>query len=73
MDKLIRLPIVMERTSFSNSSVWDAVKKKKFPQPIKVSPRVTVWKESEIQRFIEDPAGYPNYLAEQESLSQNIA
>ena len=73
MDKLIRLPKVMEYTAFSNSSIWELVKKKKFPQPIKVSPRVTVWRESDIKKFISDPAGYAEYLADLETLTEKTA
>ena len=73
MEKLLRLQKVMERTDFPKATIHLYVKQKKFPQPISVSERVPVWKESEVQKFIEDPAGYPAYLAEQESRAQNIA
>ena len=51
-DRLIRLPEVMERTGVARSTVWDLMKKGKFPKSHKLSERVTVWKESEIIAYI---------------------
>jgi prophage regulatory protein len=51
-DKLLRLPDVMKRTGLARSTVWKWVADGKLPKPIKLSPRVSVWKESEISRFI---------------------
>ena len=72
MEKLLRIQKVMERTDFVKSTIHLFVKEKRFPQPIALSARVNVWKESEIKRFIDDPAGYPEYLAELEK-SENTA
>ncbi len=52
MDKLIRLPRVMELTGLAKSTVWAWVKEKRLPAPTKLSPRVSVWKESEIMAWI---------------------
>jgi prophage regulatory protein len=35
------------------STWWAWVKEGKAPQPIKLSPRVTVWRESEVRAFVE--------------------
>jgi len=53
MDKLIRLPRVMELTGIAKSTVWKWVSEGKLPQPKKLSKRVSVWKESEIMAYIE--------------------
>ena len=53
MDKLLRLPQVMELTGLAKSTVWKWVKEGKLPEPTKLSPRVSVWKQSEIQAFID--------------------
>ena len=37
----------------SRSSFWQGVKTGRFPKPIKLSPRVTVWKVEDIRAFIE--------------------
>ncbi len=51
--RLIRIKEVMNKTGIARSTVWYMVKKGTFPVPRKVSPRVTVWVESEIDEFIE--------------------
>lgn len=33
---------------------WHGVKTGLFPQPIKLTPKLTVWRASDIQRFIEE-------------------
>jgi prophage regulatory protein len=53
-ESLIRIQKVNSRTGLAKSTIWDMVKKDKFPKPIKLSPRVTVWVESEIDEFIEN-------------------
>jgi len=51
--RLIRIKDVMNKTGIARSTVWYMVKKGTFPAPRKVSPRVTVWVESEIDEFID--------------------
>lgn len=51
-ERLIRLPEVMAKTGIKKSTVWDFVKKEKFPKPIKISARITVWREIEIDQYI---------------------
>lgn len=52
MEKFLRLPQVMELTGLAKSTVWLWVKEGKLPKPTKLSPRVSVWKESEIMAWI---------------------
>jgi hypothetical protein len=33
---------------------WQGVRDGKFPQPVKLSPRVTVWRVEDIKRFIAE-------------------
>lgn len=51
-ESLLRLPQVAEITGLGKSTVWLWVKEGKFPKPIKLSPRVTVWKLSELEDWI---------------------
>lgn len=51
-ERLVRLPYVTEKTGLAKSTVWLFVKNGKLPKPIKLSERVTVWKESEIIAYI---------------------
>lgn len=54
MDKFVRINEVMKMTGLAKSTVWAWVASSKLPKPIKLSPRVTVWKESEIQAWINE-------------------
>lgn len=40
----------------SEKTIWTWVKQGKFPQPIKMSENVTVWRMSEVQAWIEEQA-----------------
>jgi prophage regulatory protein len=51
-ERFLRIREVMEKTSLRYSTVWDFVAKNKFPQPIKLSARVTVWLESEVDAYM---------------------
>lgn len=54
-ERLIRISEVMKRTGLAKSTVWFFVKTNiNFPKPIKLSSRVTVWRESEINKFVEE-------------------
>ena len=52
-DSLLREePHFTQRMGISRSGWWKGVKDGKFPPGIKLSPRVTVWKSSEIDSLI---------------------
>ena len=44
-------PLIM----VSNSTWWAGVKAGRFPKPIKLGPRTTVWCVEDIRDFINDP------------------
>lgn len=51
-NQLLRIPQVMELTGLAKSTVWLWVKQGKLPSPIKLSTRVTVWKRSDLEEWI---------------------
>jgi prophage regulatory protein len=53
MSRYLRIPDVMLKTGLGKSTIWAWVKQGKFPKPIKLSPRVTVWEESKINKWME--------------------
>ena len=53
MFTFLRLPQVLERIPVSRSAWWRGCKEGKYPKPIKLSPKVTVWSEAEIYSYIE--------------------
>ena len=53
--KLLRLKqIVPERIPISRSSWWAGVKSGKYPQPMKLGQRTTVWRESDIDKIVNE-------------------
>ncbi len=50
---LLRIDDVVKKTSIGKSTIWVWVKEEKFPKPIKLSERISVWKESDIDEWVE--------------------
>lgn len=50
----IRLPKVLELIPVSKSSWWNGIKKGLYPQPVKLSTRVTAWRVEDIRALIAD-------------------
>jgi prophage regulatory protein len=50
---LLRIKQVLDIIHVSRSGWWEGVRKGRFPAPIKLSPRVTVWKLSDIRELCE--------------------
>jgi prophage regulatory protein len=52
-DRLLRIKqIIPDKIQISKSSWWSGVKTGKYPKPLKLGERTTVWRESDIDRII---------------------
>lgn len=51
--KLLRISEVSEKTTLAQSTLWLKISKGEFPKPAKLSPAISVWKESDIDAWIE--------------------
>lgn len=51
----VRLPQILQVFPVSRSSWWAGVKDGRFPQPVKLSQRVTAWRVEDIKALIESP------------------
>lgn len=51
-DKLLRLSDVSEKTTLAKSTIWLKISQGKFPQPTKISPAINVWRESDIDDWV---------------------
>lgn len=51
--RLLRLQEVLNRVPISRSSWWEGCRTGRFPQPIKIGPRTTVWRAEDIDAFID--------------------
>lgn len=49
----LRLPQVLQLVPISKSAWWEGCKTGRFPKPVKLGPRTTVWRAEEIMEFIE--------------------
>ncbi len=57
-DRIIRMKTVQARTGLSRSTIYRKVAEGTFPARHKISINGTGWKESDINRWVADPAGW---------------
>ena len=50
---LLRVKQVASRTGIAVSTIWKYVKLNEFPQPYKLSMRVTVWNSDDVDAWID--------------------
>ncbi|SFN99595.1 transcriptional regulator, AlpA family [Cohaesibacter marisflavi] len=55
-DRIIRLKTVLDRTGLSRSTIYRKMAEGTFPAQIKISIHGTGWRESEVNRWIANPA-----------------
>jgi len=61
-DRIIRLKTVLARTGLSRSTIYRKIAEGTFLAQLKISTNGTGWHESEINRWIADPASWwPKY------------
>ena len=51
--KLLRLPQVLEKVGFKKSKLWQLRAEGKFPEGFLLTPRIRVWEEEEIDKWIK--------------------
>jgi prophage regulatory protein len=54
--RLLRLPQVLEIIPISKSTWWAGVASGKYPQPIKLGPKITCWRLSDLKKLSENGA-----------------
>jgi predicted DNA-binding transcriptional regulator AlpA len=50
----VRLPTILALIPISKSSWWAGIKEGRFPSPIKLGPRTTVWRVEDIRTLINE-------------------
>lgn len=58
-ESLLRLPQVLKIIPISKSAWWQGCKNGRYPKPIKLGPRTTVWKASDISAFMRELSRSP--------------
>ena len=56
--ELLRDKSVCQLLSISRSYLWRLVKMGKLPAPVKLGPKLSVWKRSDIQPILNNPEKY---------------
>ncbi|WP_144373263.1 helix-turn-helix transcriptional regulator [Vogesella urethralis] len=51
-DSFLRLPEVLAIIPVSRATWYDGIKKGRFPAPVKLGPRVSLWRRSDIELLI---------------------
>lgn len=57
-DRIIRFNTVRARTGLSRSTIYRKIAEGTFPAQLKISTNGAGWRESDINRWIADPAGW---------------
>lgn len=57
-DRIIRLKTVLARTALSRATIYRKIAEGTFPAQIRISINGSGWRESDIKRWIADPAGW---------------
>ncbi len=50
----VRLPIILRVFPVGKSTWWAGVKEGRYPQPVKLGPRITAWRVEDIRALIEE-------------------
>ena len=58
-ESLLRLPQVLKIIPISKSAWWQGCQDGRYPKPIKLGPRTTVWKASVISAFMRQLSRSP--------------
>jgi prophage regulatory protein len=57
LDGFLRLKHVLALVPVSKSTLWEWVRQGKFPQPLKLGVRCTVWRRSTVKNYIDQIGG----------------
>ena len=66
-DRIVRMKTVLARTGLSRSTIYRKIAEGTFPAQLKISVNGAGWQESDIDRWIADPAGWQPPIARQRS------
>jgi prophage regulatory protein len=55
---ILRRTQVENEVGLKRSTIYQRMQEGTFPRPIRLGVRAVGWRASDIERFLEDPAGY---------------
>jgi len=53
-NKLLRIADVSTKTTIAKSTLWLMMSENRFPKPVKLSGAINVWRESDIDDWIDE-------------------
>lgn len=53
MNAILRLPAVKKKTGQSRSTIYDKMKRREFPAPVKIGQRAVGWVEAEVEAWLK--------------------
>jgi len=62
-ERIIRLKTVLSRTGLSRSTMYRKIAEGTFPCQVRISIHGAGWRESAVNRWIDDPVGFRNESA----------
>ena len=57
-NRIIRLRTVLDRTGLSRSTLYRKIGEGSFPPQLRISVHGAGWSEAEVERWVENPAGW---------------
>ena len=54
MSNFLRIKEVMKMTGIARSTIWLWLREGKFPKPIKLRPRITIWEEEKVNNWMKE-------------------
>ena len=57
-DRILRIRTVLHRTGLSRSTLYRKMADGSFPRQVRIGEHSAGWRESAINRWMDDPAGY---------------
>ena len=57
-DRIVRLKTVLARTGLSRSTIYRKMAEGTFPAKFRISTNGAGWKDSDLDRWVADPAGW---------------
>lgn len=58
-DRIIRLSTVLARSGLSRSTIYRKIAEGSFPPQIRISVNGAGWRESDVNRWVANPATWP--------------
>lgn len=58
LDRIVRLPEVLQRTGLSRATIYRKIRRGTFPRQEPISDQGVGWRQSDVSKWVADPTGY---------------